>query len=708
MDDLKIKYIRIPLYAAAFVLTAVFTYIFKISGITQKADSYGMDAAGLPVVYMVTEGGICYNHTYGLKSEADYAQVRSTITPVGTDREMSFVVDTYGCRTDGVCYEVRSLDGSELLERTVITDYKAENDKIRLNVKFKNLLEKDREYMLKITVSTEKYGEADYYTRIVMMDKSDVDSKLQYVRNFSLKTQSQDTLNEIIPKLEPDSTGDNTNLGHVNIHSRLSQVGFGKLGISLDTEMYISLNEIYGDIASLSIRYSVSNSDDNGTYSYDVREFYRINRVDETLTYVYSFDRFMDQIFNTDMGISAGGYVYLGITSSDDIVYKSSQNGGIVCFERNNDLWMYNLSKDKFTLIFSFCEETSDGLREKNDSHGYRIMDVDKKGNVKFIVYGYMNRGIHEGNNGLAAYSYSADTNVTKELIFIPMEEPFRVIEGNVDKLAYINEANVLYFYRNRSIYYMNYETKECMLVDSGVISDKCMLSEDNVLMYQTGESENDCTEIKLVELSTGKILTIECEEDERIKALGFIDGNPVYGTARCADTDKEENLFPMNTIRIVDNELVTVREYREPGYYVTGAEFYDTKIVLNRIAKDKNGEWKSAEADQLLSNSEEKNENVIIKVISSDDRQKETYIDMKGSGSSHTAVQTAGYEFPADSLIYIRNEFEMKEEFYYVYTYGELYRADTDKDAMIETARDTGGVVVDSSGNVIWTRYMK
>lgn len=705
---MKIKYIRIPIYIAAFVLTAVLTYVFKISEIAQRENSYSMGEARLPIVYMVSDSGIKYNHLYGYASEVDYAQVRNVITPIGTDRNMTFFIETYGCNISDVYYELRDLSGQELIEKTPVTDYTESGDKIRVNTKFKNLLDAGTEYMMKITVSSKEYGEADYYSRIVLMDNANVERKIIYVRNFSLKTQNPDTLNDVIPKLEPDSTGDNTNLGHVNIHSKLSQVGFGKLLPKLESEIYIEVNEIYGDIASLTLRYNVSNEDKNGRYSYEVKEFYRINQVDDNLTYVYSFDRFMDQYFDPEVGVSNSGYIYLGITSTDEILYTCNYSGGIVCFERNDDLWLYQSAKNRFTRIFSFKEEATDGIRENNTLHGYKVIEVDRKGNVKFLVYGYMNRGIHEGNTGLAAYSYNVENNTTEELIFIPMHESYKVTERNVEKLAYINSSNILYFYHNRSIYYMNYETKECMLVDNNVLPDKCMLSGDNILMYQTGDSEYDCQEIKVMDLKDGKVQVIESGSDERISVLGYIDNNLVYGIADESDIQAENDFFPMKDIYIVDNELDAVRNYGSEGEYVTEAEFHDDKIILYRTAKDEKGEWQKLGNDQLLSNTGEQVNKGTIKVISTEDRQKETYIDADTMGTTVTNYQEAKYSYPANSVIYLKNDSEVREELYYVYTYGELYESAMDVESMIESARDTGGVVVDSTGKVIWTRYMK
>ena len=48
--------------------------------------------------------------------------------------------------------------------------------------------------------------------------------------------------------------------------------------------------------------------------------------------------------------------------------------------------------------------------------HGIQVMDMDDDGNISFIVYGYMNRGEHEGENGISVYRFSADDRAIEEL----------------------------------------------------------------------------------------------------------------------------------------------------------------------------------------------------------------------------------------------------------------------------------------------------
>jgi hypothetical protein len=255
----------------------------------------------------------------------------------------------------------------------------------------------------------------------------------------------------------------------------------------------------------------------------------------------------------------------------------------------------------------------------------------------------------------------------------------------------------------------MNYETKECMLVDNNVLLEKCMLSGENILMYQTGDMENNCSEIKIINLNDGKTQELGCKDNERIMALGYIDNNIVYGIADVADISTDGPAqFPMKQLYIVNKDLEVVRTYCNDGEYVTDAEFFEDKIVIYRVTKDENGAWKELTNDQLLSNTGEQAEKGTIKVLSTEDRQKETYIDADTMGNTRTNYQEAKFSYPANSVIYIRNESEIREELYYVYTYGELYEVGMDREEMIEIARVTGGVVVDAAGTVIWTRYMK
>lgn len=711
MKGISLK-VRFIIYIVAFVATAVVTYIFTI-GRTQRIQesSSTLGGAVLPVVYMTTESGIDYNFLHGYTCDVEQNLIHDAITPIMSDRMLGISIRQYGSAVSGISYELRNIDGTELIERTTVSDYSGKNGIIKADLKFRNLIESNTEYMLRIDIGTEERGTASYYTRLVIMDDANTDMKLTYIRNFSEYTLDEENLSKVTAKLETDSTGDNTNLGRVNIHSKLSQVGFADLKPAAVGDRYITLNEINGKTASMTVRYAAETSDDTGNYRYNIKEFFRINQPDDTVTYVYNYDRWMEQIFDAKYAVSSTGELYLGICSDTDVEMKYGASGKVTCFVRENDLWRYNLSKNELIRIFSFDEDGSDGLRENYDEHAIKILDIDDGGNVKFLVYGYMNRGEHEGEIGISVLIYDADDNKTSEIIFIPRTDPYMSIAQDIDTLAYINSSDILYMYNNGSIYYLDCTTKECMVVANGVISSSCAVSDENsMFVYQTGEADYDCIAMYILHLDTGEIYELDAEDGSRIKMLGFIDGNAVYGEAResLIKMDSDGNVsFPMHVIVLMDGEHKVIREYRSQGDFISDVVISSGKLVIKRVTADEEGNFIEIKDDELLSNVDEDSKQLQINIRATDMRQKENYISLVTTGTSAKFSQKkTKYEFTSDSVVHIVNSAPKDAEKYYAYGFGCLYAVSDSLAQAVTAASECGGVVVDSSSRIIWTRY--
>ena len=88
--------------------------------------------------------------------------------------------------------------------------------------------------------------------------------------------------------------------------------------------------------------------------------------------------------------------IVLGITG-EDVAMQESEDGNIVAFVASNRLFCYNITTNKLTLAFSFYDAENADARTMYDQHAIKILDMDEGGNMQFAVYGYMNRGRHEG-----------------------------------------------------------------------------------------------------------------------------------------------------------------------------------------------------------------------------------------------------------------------------------------------------------------------
>ncbi|MDE7476655.1 MAG: hypothetical protein K2M91_01670, partial [Lachnospiraceae bacterium] len=255
-----------------FVLT-----LFVSSSIYNKGNkelTTTMSEASLPMVH-ITTNGIAYNYLYGLRQEMDGSFFRDTITPLGDGRTLGFVVDKYDNDISEISFEVRSIDGTRLVERTKVSDYNDTGDRIQATITIKDLIESGTEYnwilMLKI-----KNDIVRYYTRIIDSEGYHTYEKLSFVRDFHDKTFNQEQAKDLVTYLESNSKGDNTTLSHVDIHCSLKQITWADLNIKQISEPHIIISEIESQTASIRMNYRVQTIEGKKKDKYNVVEFFRI------------------------------------------------------------------------------------------------------------------------------------------------------------------------------------------------------------------------------------------------------------------------------------------------------------------------------------------------------------------------------------------------------------------------------------------------
>ncbi len=771
-----------------FVAVAVVTIVLTRATDEVRSGKVAMSSSTLPVVYMISEEGHEFNLLHGYVTNIDESMLHECITPLPEGRKLRIGIGTYGQNITGISYEIRSLDGSQYIENTTVTDYsvvspdeaskntasddgtsddtstddntsgsQSVNDanttgnmgeRVEAVLNIKNLLEEDTEYMLKISVSTEKKT-ASYYTRIVLGDGLYLDDKLDYVLHFSEVTYDSEAIKEIIPKLEPNSSGDNTNLGHVNIHSKLSQVGWGALEPEYYGKIWPRVVEIQGNTADIRLDYQVSTSAARGIDVYDVKEFFRIRRADADTTYVLGYDRYVDQIFDGFEDLNDSGRIYLGITSGlEELSMKSDSSGRVTCFVRGGELWSYNSKSNQFVQLFTFGDSDTkyDSVRETYDEHGIKILSVDADGNVSYVVYGYMNRGSHEGEMGVSVCRYDAEKNAVDEILYIPRNDIYDVIKKDVETLAYLNSDGRFFMYQGGSIYSIYYDTKEYMVVSSQVIESSCIFSQKySMFAYQEGTDENHSDAINIIYLDTGETAKIEAADTEYIKILGLIDGNIIYGkadkseiyddrsdfyksniydesdttdisqeTGDYSDDEPEQNNvfypFLMYRIEIVNGSLELIKDYEKSGVRVIDVEADSNKLVIKRVAVNEDGSVTDMSDDQLLSTTMTPDGVLTTRQVATEVRQKELYIILTVSVPSSDdtkVVYPKSITFNGEAQLYM-SEVVKKNEYYRVYVMGKLALMTDKPGEAIALADEQAGVVVAPSGDIIWDRYKK
>ena len=124
-----------------------------------------------------------------------------------------------------VHYELYSLDGEEIYEKSEVKDLSQDTLTLDLN---RALKEDVSEAVLKVILKLDK-KEVYYYTRVVRPDELAVKECLKFAEDFHTKTFNKKNAQDLLTYLEPNEEGDNTTYQTVTIHSDTAHVTWGDL-----------------------------------------------------------------------------------------------------------------------------------------------------------------------------------------------------------------------------------------------------------------------------------------------------------------------------------------------------------------------------------------------------------------------------------------------------------------------------------------------
>ncbi|NLG02657.1 MAG: hypothetical protein GX567_02285 [Clostridia bacterium] len=510
-------------FIAAFVL---FSNVMNKGNADMSAT---MKPATFPLVY-IDINNMDVNCMHGYVGDMQGNYLRDKITPLQEQRSIPIKIKSYGPTIKGISFEVRSMDMQRLVEDTEVTEYSQEDADgyVSAVLYLKDLIEPETEYMLIIKLISGTGQEIKYYTRIFDPGALYLTEKFDFIMDFHNKIFDKEQAKELVKYMETNAEGDNSSFGNVNIHSNFEQLTWGDLNPKIVTKENVSIKEIDSEYANVTIEYRVS----AGSDLFDVREFYRVRRGSERI-YLMDYERTMDQIFDTDHTVLVKDQLLFGI-SSEEPQMKESDDGSKLCFVKQNALYSYDNTEGYLARLFSFYDDENNDERTIYSDHGIKILSVEDDGEIRFLVYGYMNRGKHEGEVGSAVYKYIPVSNSIEEEIFIPYSKSYELLKQDIAYLSYVNKQEKLYMLSGQTIYEIDLTTKTCKKVVSGLLPNRFVVSEDDSLVaWQEGENLYNSDKIILDTLKNARSTEIKSEPGTTIIPLGFMDEDFIYGLAR-------------------------------------------------------------------------------------------------------------------------------------------------------------------------------
>lgn len=727
MKKRKKKWMKIGIIVLIF-LTAVIACSLILNQETEE-QPVSLDEPTLPSVSFHVEDQVV-NLLAGYVNEMDITAMRDSITPVEATRTLQMEVDSYGEEITGIEYEAYSLNGEECYLKETVQDWDsggeeaedkqaADTDEtgeseadgknttrtVTLNLS-RALEDSIPEAVLKVTLKM-KDQDVYYYTRVEQNAQRSARECLNFANDFHAKTFDKQYAEELEQYLEPNEDSDNTTLQTVNIHSDISHLQWGDLNPSVSTDVEWSIKECNTVYTSLLARYQVTcNGEDGTAETYNVKEFFRV-RYGNGKMYLLDYSRSMNQVFCGSEHLIDEDGILLGLAEAD-IPYEMNEEGTVLSFVQERELWTYNRKKNELSQVFSFTDTEGADVRSLNDEHAVRIISVDSAGNTTFAVYGYMNRGANEGQVGVDVFYFDIAKNRVEEKAFIPSTKSFVIAEDELGKMVYFNEEQqMLYALAGGTLYQVAEENNEQTILAENLEEDEYVVSDDGHMMaFRTGD-EGQETKIQVLNLAGGESYDVNAGDGENVYPLGFVSDDFICGYARVDDVGINatgEELRPMYQMEIRDSSGKVVKTYAQDGIYLTDILVDDNLVTLNRVTK--NGEsYTAALPDYITNNEERKESNVTLETVSTELKEKQMRFTFADGLEETAPAILYPKQLVAKKPFTISFDDKVKSDKYYVYGMGELVEIYDKASYAIQKAAQVSGVVISSEQAYIWEK---
>ena len=681
------------------VLLVLFVVVVAGSALLMNSQSTDnrsdMNDATLPEV-MVKIGSTQANKMYGYKQVMQTDFMRGSITPLDTTKKLTFEINPYSDSVTGLAYEVRTSDGSKVMENRKIKNLtKEENGYLSAEIEIGSDLRMNQEYSMQITLDTSE-GEVYYYTRVVSRSQLNTESYLQFVKDFSTKCLDKEQADTLTGYLEAEDTSGGTNFNNITINSGLSNISWGSLSPKLYMEGVPLIDDINETTASITLEYQISAEDDEGkTEIYDVTEFYRM-RYTETRIMLLDFRRSASKVFNPSQTVVSDAGILLGVRDKN-VTYSTNDDGTIVAFEQGGDLWSYAPAGGKITRIFSFRKEKNNDSRYVRKEHDIKIIRVSDNGDV-------------EGYSGVCVYHYNSDRNVVEEKVFIPSTESYEFLKEDLGTLTYVNKNNQLFLLFAQKLYQVNIEEGTADVLEEGIKQNCFVVSDTKAHAAWLITSGDDKGKIREIEFDSLKTRDIVPESGQTLRALGFMNEDLIYGIISDGDILTDENGHEtegISTFRIENFKGKVKKEYHQDGFYITNVTVGTTMMEFELSAKSGNT-YTVQKKDNIMNNRKASGSQVDVALITTNRAGTLIRLTMDQKPETDTPLLVySKIESMKDASVTLDTTVP-QGELYYVYAYGVLDRIYTDPAAAVKRADDQTGVVLNRAQQYVWERGNK
>ncbi len=707
---IKKNIIKVVVFLVVAITTAFL--VNKLNNVNLESVSREMEEAVLPIAYCEFENQMI-NKMQGYTQVMSTTLMRESVVPLNDDYGVNILLDDDYSYGQKFSYELRTVSGDSLVENGEPEQLPEKNGYKSFSVKFRMDMKKNQEYMLVFIAENAEGEKARYYTRVVNLDEQHLSAIIRSANEFRNATFEKDINKEdnlVYKYINPKGTEADNDMSHVNLNASYNMVCWGDMYPIIVSGIIPQITEVDSNFAVVKYEYIAETVNDEISHFYNIEEYVsgRYENFSEEVK-VLSYDRYQDSFFDASYIKKDINAISLGIADNKDVEFVSSEDNTKLGFVKRGQLWLYDYVSDDIVRVFSYNSGDYTDQRTMNSNIDINIADLDDEGNIRFVVYGYMPRGAHEGQNGLSLYTYTAEDNRIKEEFFVQCDEAYSVMKQEVGKFTYYSEErNEFYFLLDGVIYKIDMNNMSKEIVAEGLTSDKYYVSENRkIVAYPDNVNDSEVKKIYLHNFETEEVFCEEGKESDRFLALGFVNNDLIFGKANANDiiiTANREAILPLYELLIEKPDGEMVKNYSKKGLYIMNARVDEDKIYLKRATKENNF-FAEAEPDFISYKKDLTKNNVSLMV--NFDNIEYNQVDMIFPSNIYIS----------DNVTYIitkskdeqnYKEFDIKtstnEDNYYVF-YDTGYDSEYNSAGRAISSIEDGkiGLVVDNKGNTIY-----
>ena len=272
----------------------------------------------------------------------------------------------------------------------------------------------------------------------------------------------------------------------------------------------------------------------------------------------------------------------------------------------------------------------------------------------------------------------------------------------------YSHERQMLFVVAGGKLYQVDLEKNKQEVLAENLQEGQYTASDDgHLLAYQTNGSLEKATEIRVLNLKSGKETTVEAKDGETIRPLGFVASDFVYGRQRPADKGRTvagEELLPMYELEIRDSKNKVVKTYSVEETYISDIFIEENLVTLNRVTKS-GDTYTGTNQDYISNNEVRKESNITLESYSTDLKQKQMRLTYADGIEDQSPKILRPKQVMLEKAVTIAFDGKVKSDKYYVYGMGDLIEIYDKAAYAIQKAEQVSGVVISSEQSYIWEK---